>query len=452
MQRAKLTNSAIEKFQCRDDRDQDSIYCGETRGFGVKHSRRSGTKTFFLLFRVKGSKRERYISIGRFNDPWKVDQARAKALELKAAMLNGIDPVEEAERKEAERKESAKLTEAQSATLKQMLDHYLENRRTKHKKPLRDATKADMRRSIESHLKAWLDKPVATITREMCYTRFTEMSKRERGKIAANLTFVYLRSVLNHAANLFADEEGEPTILATNPAARALKLAGGLNKETPRTRRIPLNRVGHVWLALKRLRKPEQPTADRTRIDLVCLRMLTGLRMSESGSLRWPQIDLDKKVIKLSGDVGKTHQDVLLPMSDVLHSILDERSKLPRKSPNAREYVFPSPNESGELPWMRDPNTTMKVVSNAAGGPISSHDFRRTLEDVAKACKIDPTDRRRLLVHALSGVHDAHYDNNPDPELLRPGVNAIAKFIVDAATLAEAQESGANVVPFPARA
>lgn len=451
MQRSKLTNSAIEKFVCREGREQDSLYCGELRGFGVKLSRKTGTKTFFLLGRVKGSKRERYISIGRFNAPYKVDQARTIALKLKAQMEEGVDPVEQREQKEAERQERAKLTEAQSATLQQMLDHYLEHKRTKRKKPLRPATKADMKRSIETNLKAWLSLPVSSLTRNMCYDRFKELSKT--APIASNLTMVYLRSILNHAAEKFADEiTGERTILTTNPAARAIKLAGGLNEEGASNRRIPLERVGHVWLALKRLRAAAVRTQDRTRADLVCLRMLTAIRKSESGQLRWSQIDLDKKVIHLSGDVGKTHQDMQLPMSDVLHTILSERAALPRKGPNAREYVFPAPKANAKTPWMGNPTGAMEVVSKAAGETISSHDFRRTLIDVAKAVKIDAADRHRLLVHTATGVHDVNYDNNPDPELLRDAVNKIANYIVDASTVAEAQETSSNIVPFPQRA
>ncbi|HEY4366809.1 MAG TPA: integrase family protein, partial [Steroidobacteraceae bacterium] len=417
MQRSKLTNSAIEKFVCREGREQDALYCGELRGFGVKLSRRSGTKTFFLLGRVKGSKRERYISIGRFNAPYRVDQARTIALKLKAQMEEGTDPVEQREQKEAERQERAKLTDAQSATLQQMLDHYLEHKRTKRKKPLRPATKTDMRRSIETNLKAWLSLPVANLTRDMCYARFMELSKT--APVASNLTMVYLRSILNMAAEKYADEQGNFTILTTNPAARALKQAGGLNKEGASTRRIELARVGHVWLALKRLRAATNRTQDRTRVDLVCLRMLTAIRKSESGSLRWSQIDLDKKVIHLSGDVGKTHQDVALPMSDVLHAILSERAALPRKGPNAREYVFPAPKANAKTPWMGNPTGAMEVVSKAAGQTISSHDFRRGLIEISKKVGTDASDRRRLLVHAASGVHDVNYDNNPDPELLR---------------------------------
>jgi hypothetical protein len=91
-------------------------------------SAKTGTRTYILVYRVKGSRQERYITIGRHNDPWRVDQARAKALEIKSQMLSGVDPVEEERRKEEERRERAALDAAHSTTLRQVLDSYLANR------------------------------------------------------------------------------------------------------------------------------------------------------------------------------------------------------------------------------------------------------------------------------------------------------------------------------------
>jgi integrase len=466
MQRAKLTNSAIEKFQCREGREQDSIYCGETRGFGVRLSRKSGAKTFFLLFRVKDSKRERYISIGRFNDPWRVDQARVRALELKAQMLYGIDPVEEAERKEAERQEREKLDAAHTATLRQVMEHYLEYKRTKHG-PLRPKTKESIRDMIERHLSEWLDKPMAaTVTKDACFVRFTEISKT--AKASANLTMVYLRALCHYARGLYErKEDGAPTIFAVNPVTRMIQGGHKLNKEKPRTGRVPLDRVGRVWLTLERRRADARDVDDRTAADWVSTMYLTGMRLTESGSLRWSQIDWTAKTIRLFGDVEdvgdgfagvKNHNDIVIPMSTVLYDLLLARKREPaadpkvarrRRNQRSREYVFAS---CGKTPYMRDPRATMEAVSNAAGRHITPHDFRRTMEDLAKAVKVDPDERRQLLNHLAEDVHGESYSNNPDPEVLRPAVEAVAKYIVDAAALAEAQESGTNVVPFAARA
>lgn len=371
-------------------------------------------------------------------------------------MLGGVDPVAEAERKEAERKGRERLTAAHSTTLRQVLEHFLEHRRTRHG-PLRPATKKSYREMIEGNLSDWLDKPVATtITRDACLAKFTELSANAPS--ASNLTMVYLRALSNHAREMHATDDGDYPVMAHNPVTKMLRLRK-LNPEKPRTGRVPLDRVGHVWLALQRRRVNARDVDDRTAADLVCLRMLLGLRATESGSLRWSQIDWTAKTIRLLGDVSKNHNEMLIPMSTVLHDLLLERKRAPEADPKvarrrrnvrAKEFVFASCGK--KTPWMTDARATMEAVSKAAGCHVSPHDFRRTLEDIAKAVRVDPDERRQILNHLADGVHQASYANNPDPEVLRPAVEAIAKYIVDAATVAEAMERADNVVPFPARA
>jgi hypothetical protein len=63
-------------------------------------------------------------------------------------MLDGVDPViEQAKRQDANRV----LVAAQSVTLRQIMEHYLEHKRTKHG-PLRPRTKKSIRETIERYL------------------------------------------------------------------------------------------------------------------------------------------------------------------------------------------------------------------------------------------------------------------------------------------------------------
>lgn len=59
------------------------------RGLCLRVSADGKTRTYFLQFRVKGTGQQRLIKIGRHNDPWRVDDARKKALALKAQMEDG---------------------------------------------------------------------------------------------------------------------------------------------------------------------------------------------------------------------------------------------------------------------------------------------------------------------------------------------------------------------------
>lgn len=448
MQRKKMTDKDIERFPITaEDKARshpvlwDGDEAGCVKGLGLRYSAKSGTRTFFLQYRVRGTKQERQIKIGSFG-AWNIKLAREKAQILKKEMDDGIDPTIKAKEQERERKANATRDAAMFVSLRQMLEHYLENKRTKKKKPLRPATKVDMRRSIEVNLKDWLDKPmVTTITRDTCRIRFMELSKRAPS--SANLTMIYLRGICNYTAQLYEDDEGIPTIMAANPVARMIKNEG-LNDEKPRTRRIPLSRVGHAWLALQRLRTRSAARSKvRTAADLVCCRFLTGMRKTESGSLKWSQVDLIGKTITLLGDISKNHNPMVLPISDALCEILTDRAQLLRKDIRSQTYVFSS---VGKREWMSNPLATMEIVSKAAGLKVSAHDFRRTVCDLLEVCKVSGDQQRQLLNHLASDVHGQSYSNNPDPEMLRPAVDAIANYVVNAAKVAEAQENGSNII------
>lgn len=447
----KLTNIAVERFQCRDGRQYDILWDGELKGFGVRVSKKRGTRTYILQYRVKGSKAERHIKIGRHNDPWRVDQARQKAMALKALMLDGVDPVEKAERDEKERLERAARDIALSTTLRQVMNHYLEHKRTKHG-PLRPASKKDIIRHVTVNMADWIDKPIGQITRDTALAKFLKIT--ERGALRqANACMAIARGLCNHAREMHAAEDGTYPLLAVNPITQMFKLRKA-NPEKERTNRVPLNKVGAVWLMLRKRAVYGRSDPQRTAADWVSTMILTGTRLTESASLKRADVNLAERTIRLRDDVVKNHNDMILPMSSVLHEILLTRLTAPPDStPAARrrvrtrdtEYVFPSWGR--KKPYMYDARATLEAVSKVAGCHISAHALRRTAEDIAKKVKVDPDERRQLLNHVAEDVHGKSYANNPDPEVLRPGIEAMARFLTEAAELAEAQASGANVVP-----
>ena len=460
--RAKLTNGSVEKFQCRDGREQDVLWDGEVKGFGMRYSARSETRTYFLQYRVKGAKQERSISIGRHNDPWRVDQARAKALELKAQMVVGMDPVAEEQKRRDSQRELAKVDAAQTATLREVMAHYLAHKQTKHG-PLRPATLRSMKETIERYLSAWLDEPMAaTVTREACLVRFIELSETEANraggkgkKAAANMTFTYLRALCNHARDLYEQEDGTPRIFVVNPVTRMIKVRK-FNPEKARKGRIPRDRIGAVHSMLRKRAEEARTEIDRTAADWVSTVLLTGMRLTESASLKRTQVDLERKTLRLLGDVVKNHNDLILPLSTELHHILNARLTAQeedspavrrRRRERVQEYLFPSFGR--KKPFVSDARATLDAVSVVAGCHISMHDLRRTYEDVLRYAKVDPDVRRILLNHAAGDdVHQASYANDDSDDALRPSVEAAAQWIIEQAKIADSD----NVIQFPAKA
>ena len=464
MQRKRMTNSDVDAFpRTAEDKAKSHpvLWDGEVKGFACRYSAKSGTRTYFLQYRVEGGA-ERMIRIGRHRDPWLVDQARARALELKSQMVRGIDPVAEAKQRQAAKLEQAKVDEAQTVTLRQLMERYVEERRTKHG-PLRPATKASIRQMIEGNLSAWLDLPMATtITRDACVARFTELSDIEINaktgkpgkKGAANMTFTYLRSLCHYARTLYEHTtDGTPRIFAANPVTRMVRVRK-FNPEKPRTDRIPRDRMGAVFAMLRKRAQEARTDTERTSADWVSVVLLTGMRLTESASLKRDQVKLESRTLRLLGDVVKNHHDLVLPLSTTLHEILSQRMNANdddspaaqrRARQRSREYLFPGAGK--KRPFITDARATMEAVSKVAGCHCSMHSLRRTYEDVLRYAKVDPDERRLLLNHIGGDVHQVSYSNSDDPETLRPAIQAAADWIVAQVRIAESS----NVIPFPAK-
>lgn len=395
------------------------------------------SRTYIFQGRVKGSKQQRQITIGGHDNPWRVDDARTRALKIKAKMLDGVDPVLEEEKDEEEIARQQVLEDALKMTLRQLMEHYLKHKRTKHG-PLRPTTQGDIRDCCEDYFLGMLDKPVATtVTRNKCLEVFQEIT--ERSPTRANLAMSYLRALCNYARELHTTEEGEYTILAVNPVTRMFKIQKA-NPKKRRKGRIPLNRIGNVWCMLDARRLAAYKADQRTAVDWVKCTQLTGLRKKELSCLEWTDVDFEANVIRIRPDVAKNHNELVLPMSTALRNILLSRKsaqpptekvlrrRLQRRPPRAEQYVFASYGK--KVPYMTNPRAVLQLVSRIAGRRINAHDLRRTFEDIAMECAIDPALRRKLLNHLAKDVHDEHYGNNPDPELLRPGVQAISDFLI----------------------
>jgi integrase len=445
-----LTNGAVERFKCRPGKDQDVLWCGETKGFGVRVSSKSKTRTYILVYRVKGIGRERYITIGRHKDPFKVDQARARALELKTMMLGdgkggpGKDPVEEAKRQRKEAEQRAAQEKAQATKLREVLEDYLANRN------LRPSTAADYRRHCENNLTTWLDEPVKNITRDKCLAKFTEITARG-APIQANLCMIYLRALLNHARIMHEDEEGNPSILAANPVNLMLRLRKNkLNTETERKTRIPLDKVGACWLWLKRRAESAQTDNIRTGAHWLMFILLTGTRRTESASLKWADVDMEKRTITFRAEVTKTHRELELPMSDAMHELLTAQRQpvavgkaiKRRQVQRSAEHVFPT--NARTVPYITNAQSSLDGLTKVAGSHVHLHALRRTFESVGMHLGIDGDVRRMLLNHVGKDVHGRNYAN--DQAMMKGAIEKIAAHIVSESKVAEAMENGSNVV------
>lgn len=404
----RITAARVNSIEVPDSKSQAFLWDGFTKGFGVRKTK-GGTVSYIVQSRVGGKNRR--VTIGSA-ELLSCDDARRRAKVVLLDMSDGVDP-----------RVKSTIDLARAATLSEVTTDYLTHRKTRNG-PLRPASKKNIAYSIFVTLKDWNAAPVANISRDMCITRFRELS--ERAPTQTNQTFRNLQAILNWAREKYVDAEGSYTILPVNPVKQMIK--SGLvqwNPTKPCVSRIPKDKVGDVWKLLESLSDQQYyPRSTAISADLLMFILLTGARIGEATHLRWEDVHLNADLPTFKFKNTKNHNAITLPISTVLQEVLTRRLN-DRSVSN--EFVFPSvrsPNAS-----LKDPRAVLRKVTEVAGVHIHPHALRRTTDDIAQAAGVDWDQRRQLLNHLPNNVHAAAYSNNPEPSALLPAVQAIADFI-----------------------
>lgn len=437
----KLTKTKVEALKCDEGKKFVVKWDSETRGFGVRVTQ-YGVKTFILQHRVKSTGQERQIAISRVNDPMGLSEARDEALRIKSQMLAGIDPMLQRKAQKAASEAQAAQDAAQTVTLREVMQDYLLNKRTRGE-PLRPTTQRDIERHMTTNLADWLDEPVSTITRDKCLTRFNEITARARAKkradserptgAQANQCFAYLRALLNWAREKYSNGDDYP-LLPFNPVERMFKLQKP-NPEQPRDGRIPIAKIGAVWNMLAKRRADAHTPDERTAIDYVKFLILTGLRRSEAASLTWDRVHMQLGTFVIPKTIAKNHSTLTFPLTTMLRELLERRPRV-----EGNPYVFATRGKKS--PHIGNPQAAMEAVSKAAGITLSPHDLRRTFDDIAKLCKVGEDERWKLLNHLPTDVHRKHYANVITINALRDAVESMHDWIkAEAAKDATASEA-----------
>ncbi len=303
----KLTETSVERIKAPDSSGRQRLYWDTvTPGFGVVASGKTTAKSYVVQCEVNGKSRR--VTIGR-TAVFSLERAREEARTTLADMHSGIDP-----------KAKRKAEEASAVTLRQALDGYLADR-----KDLRPKTREDYRKFAQ-YLDGWLDKPLRNITREMVRERHQaikeEVAERKsselvKGHSAANMAMTVLRLLWNHVARN-AEDAGDAGGFPSNPVSA---LHRGWYPQEPRDRVVRASDLPAFYTAVTALRNPIQR-------DFLLLVLFTGLRLGEAAALRWDEVDLPERVIRLPKTRTKGGRKLDLPMSDYLHDLFVARRAL----------------------------------------------------------------------------------------------------------------------------
>ena len=224
-------------------------------------------------------------------------------------MRKGIDP---------------KQKPAPVVTLRHVLESYL--KRT----DLRPKSVKAYRSAVETHLEPWLDRPLSEITREMVEERHKAIAAavakggRYKGEATANGVMRVLRVLWTYQA----DRDGS---LGANP----VRLRKQWFDVPPRARLIKGDELPAFYAAVMTLPNPVQR-------DYVLFQLFTGMRREEAAELRWVDVDLAGKIIRVPRASTKPGRKLDLPMTSV-------RARSARRPPRDRRRRSCSPRTAGAV-------------------------------------------------------------------------------------------------------
>ncbi|MGA8909167.1 MAG: site-specific integrase [Acidobacteriaceae bacterium] len=356
--RAKITKRKVDELQ-PGERDV-FLWDTELPGFGCKVTPK-GSRVYVLQYSQAG--RDRRITIGRHGIEVTAEQARLEAQRLRGLIATSETPT------------GMGAKQAEVITVAELGQRYLDEYAIPHKKP---SGIAQDRRNLQNHVVPLMGKlrvtaveraDVARVMREVAAGKTAKDEKTKHqgrrivrgGEIVANRVQALLSKMFALAEDWkLRREESNPCRgvrrYAEHKVERFLsgdelaRLGAALTSEAVRAVRVP----PPVGISGRR-----RPTGIRAAsIAALRLLLLTGCRLGEVLSLRWENVNLERRLLLLAD--SKTGAKPVF-LSTVAAEFI---GTLPREA--GAEYVFP-----GDRP----------------GKPIVS--LRKTWERVCKAAKID---------------------------------------------------------------
>jgi integrase len=363
-------------------------------------SGKTSNKTY-VAQRDLPSGRTRRVTVAGVNEI-DLETARRLAADMLVEMRRGIDP----------------KAKKETLTLRTALDAY----RAANAHRLRPRSEESYRSTVARYLHDWLDRPITELTREMVETRHQRIAEdievRQRKSALESAKRLEAKAVKaehmgwNDAAARYRDRaakvaqrspvKGHAT---ANGVMRALRLLWNFAADkNPALGPNPV-RLRKQWFVVPRrervVRADDLPRfyeglmnlENSVQRDYLRLLLFTGLRRREAAGLRWSDVDLKGRILRIPAAATKAKRKLDLPLSDVILDML-----VARRSIGDTTFVFPANSKSGHL---AEPKFALEQIARATGIRISAHDLRRTFVTVAESCDISPLALKMLVNHSV---------------------------------------------------
>ncbi len=335
---AKLTKRNIEALQTRDA--EYFVSDSELPGFGIRVAP-SGRKTFALRYRINGSQRR--FKIGPFG-PLTAEDARKRAKQLLGEVASGGDP-----------SRSRKATR-DDPTIRVLSKRYIEEYAEKQKKTA-DEDRAKLDRYVLPRLGSLR---VSAVRRRDVIDLHREISRKY--PIGANRVLALVSKMFSLAVLWELRSDNPATKIPKNPENR---------------REVFLSSADLAGLG-KVLREAETAQSESIyAVAAIRLLLFTGCRRNEILGLRWPEVDFEHGVLRLSD--SKTGSRIVQLNAPALKILVHLRNHQQRdlESPLVIQGKFGGTRQLAiQPPWQR-------IRESAGLGGVRLHDLRHTHASVA---------------------------------------------------------------------
>jgi integrase len=293
----------------------EKVWDSSVIGFGVRRQQ-SEERSYFLWYRTKEGRRQRWLTIGKHGAPWTPESARVEARRLLGEVAHNGDPATD---KQAKRN---------AKTIAELCDLYLADAKagrllTRNKQPKKASTLAIDVGRIERHIKPMLGRRAVTaVTREdveallhdiaagktaaKIKTKDRGLARVTGGEGAANRVVGLLGAIFTYAVRL--------RMRSDNPVRGVVLFADG-----ERDRRLSDAEYKALGEAL---RKAEGQSIWPAAVAATHLLALTGWRTGEALQLCWSDIDLARRTaLLLDTKTGKSARPLSRIACDLLRSL-----------------------------------------------------------------------------------------------------------------------------------
>jgi integrase len=358
-------------------------------GFGVR-CLPSGRKSYVLKYRAGSGRRarQRWLTIGMHGAPWTPKAARREAARKLGEARLGNDP--------ALRRDEERVAEIVS----ELCDQYLEAAEsgkllTRRGVPKKSSTLATDRGRIERHIKPLLGElRVRDLTR-IDIEKFRNGVRS--GKTAADIrTGPRGRAIVEGGAGTATRTLGLLGAIFAYAVQRGIRddnPVHGVSRDAYQRRKRFLTSEEYKTLgdALSAYEAEAGPWPAVAAIRLIAW---TGARKGEIEALRWPEIDLDRSVLRLADTkTGESLRPLSGPAVELLQS-------LPRLE--GSDFVFPATKGNGHYQAL--PKVFRKMAVDAKLTDLTLHTLRHSFASLANELGYTEPTIAAMLGHSLSST------------------------------------------------